>query len=576
VQPLATGEGKTTRTLPGLREAPAAWALPALLAAVPVLSEGLRTLLYGRGTWLWGDQALIDIEARDALVGRDLLGVYDRYGWHHPGPLWLILLGLFREVGGGSPAALIFGSYMVEAGAAVGLVYMAFRLGRAEGAVGAAGLGRSGRALAWWAALVVACYELALGAERLGTVWAPYAVALPTALLLLLLAEAATSNAPLAAAIGAVVCGSFLLQTDISTGVVVAVAVVAAALVRFLRWLTAPTREGRAWRPTLRALVPFGTALVIWLPPLVQQVTASSGNLSRLAAFLTSHPSGRSWASSVRAMDTVFGAFPLGLGTRSGTRDSDPSWLVAGPLWGHPWYLLYLAGTAAVAVVGLARQRRRAAALAGLTALAIAASGWSAHLAYGQLYPYLVYWAGALVVPALIAASLALVPASARGVGQLRLGLPAASAAAALAVTGAFLARPLPMTGAPSALGHRSWQAVKKELLRPYTHSVYVDIAAPQAMPEGAAVVDQAIRHGLRVAVDPGALYYFDPSFSPSPLRTAQVKVLVCCGKRDPGRPPPGMVWRGRVDGQSIYTAPGGYLVASHRRGYFFRRRLRD
>ena len=44
---------------------------------------------------------MIDLEARDSLLGRNLLGVYDRYEWHHLGPLWLLALGVVRWAGGG-------------------------------------------------------------------------------------------------------------------------------------------------------------------------------------------------------------------------------------------------------------------------------------------------------------------------------------------------------------------------------------------------------------------------------------------------------------------------------------------
>src|ERR1019366_2705544 len=64
---------------------------PPLAAALPLLAAALRAGLTQGGTWFWGDQALIDLEARNSLVGRNLLGVYDRYGWHHLGPLWLAL-----------------------------------------------------------------------------------------------------------------------------------------------------------------------------------------------------------------------------------------------------------------------------------------------------------------------------------------------------------------------------------------------------------------------------------------------------------------------------------------------------
>ena len=77
-------------------------ALPAVLAAMPLVAAALRVLTTRAPVWLWGDQALIDIEARNSLLGRNLLGVYDRYGWHHLGPMWLLVLGTFRWLGGGS------------------------------------------------------------------------------------------------------------------------------------------------------------------------------------------------------------------------------------------------------------------------------------------------------------------------------------------------------------------------------------------------------------------------------------------------------------------------------------------
>ncbi|HMK96494.1 MAG TPA: hypothetical protein VK425_03045, partial [Acidimicrobiales bacterium] len=100
-QPLAPPGTTLTRKLPAKP-----W-LPAVVAVLPLIMECVRTVV-GRGQiFFWGDQALIDLEARDTVLGRNLLGVYDRYGWHHLGPVWLGVLGAARWVGGGSRLALV-------------------------------------------------------------------------------------------------------------------------------------------------------------------------------------------------------------------------------------------------------------------------------------------------------------------------------------------------------------------------------------------------------------------------------------------------------------------------------------
>ena len=121
-----------------------------------------------------------------------------RYGWHHLGPIWPLVLGIFRWLGGGSSLSLVLGSYVVQAAAAPAIVVVAGRLWP--------GL------TAWWAALVVLGYEWTFGLERLGIVWAPYAIVLPTALLVLLVADVAASRDPWPPTIGAAVCATFLSQ----------------------------------------------------------------------------------------------------------------------------------------------------------------------------------------------------------------------------------------------------------------------------------------------------------------------------------------------------------------------------
>lgn len=517
--------------------------LPAALSSAPLAAGAVRTLGARGAIWLWGDQAVIDVEARNSLLGRDLLGVYDRYGWHHPGPLWLLLLGLFRWGGGGSAAALVFGSYAVQAAAAASVVLVAARL-------------RPGLT-AWWAALLVVCYEWDFGPQRLGTVWAPYAVALPVALLVLLAADAISNAWPWPAWLGLVVCGSFLVQTDVGTGVVVVSVVAVAGVWSIASRAKRASVVRRRWR--LRAGVLACTALATWLPPLVQQLSAHVGNLSLLARFFLHHRARHSWDFALRALGTVFGSFPLLRGRHGASLDAKLTWLAAAPLRRRPWYLAYLAGTAATSAAGALRRRREAAVLGGLSLVALVAGGLSVKLAYGPPFPYLVIWVGALSVPAWVAAWLAFAPS--RLPPLLGRAVPLAGGLACVAVLAAFAAGPFPMSGTPALLGRASWSAVAAQVSSPTVRTVLVDIDGRDAMPEGAAIVDAALRHGRRVEVDRAALYFFDPSLAPRP--PVQLKVLVCCGRGDPGRPQRGLIWRARVGGQSIYTQ----LLSSGRAG---------
>lgn len=516
-------------------------ALPPALAATPLAAGAARSLAAPRGIWLWGDQAVIDLEARNSLLGRNLLGVYDRYGWHHLGPLWLLLLALFRAAGGGSADALVTGSFLVQVAAAAGIVAVSSRLWRSLAAP-------------WLTALLVVGYECDFGPQRFGTVWAPYAISLPTALLVLLVADAMTSRRPWPAAFGALLCASFLVQTDVSTGVVVAALValaLAVGLVAHVRGLRSHELDlSRRWWAATGAFA--AVAVVAWLPPIIQQLSTVPGNMTQLYRYFTTHHALRPWRVTFRALGTLLGTFPLHVGPDGKNPDSKLTWLTSTSSLHRPWYFVYLAAMLAVGAFAFRRGRREVAALAAATLVGLLAAAWSAKLAYGPLYPYLVVWMGALAVPAWVAVAMALAPnlrARARDLAS-RGAAPVAIAAAA-AVSVGYALTPSPMAGTTSTLGRDSWDAVSTVVGSPRVRTVYVDIAQTQAMPEAAAIADQAVRLGRKVEVNREALYFFDPSFAPT--APYQVKVVVCCGRGDPGRPPPGSQFRARVGGQSIY-----------------------
>ena len=540
-------------------------ALPALVAITPVLVGAGRDWSESGRIWFWGDQALIDLEARNSLLGRNLLGVYDRYGWHHLGPLWLLVLGVARWLGGGSPVALVLGFYAVQALAVVAIVVVAHRL--RPGLTG------------WWAALVLLGYEWTFGLERLGTVWAPYAIALPAALLVLLVADIAASRDPWPSTIAAAVCATFLCQTDIGTVVLVLVLVVATPALRLVTRaaVVADGQEGGAtaagaggwglhWRG--RALTLAIVLGVLWLPTVIQQVSTRPGNITQAYRFLTTHHAVRTLTASMKAADTLFGLFPFRFEEQPAKRDANPAWLVAHPVWDHPWFLAYIGGTVLIGIAALFSRRLPALALAASSSIAILAAGWSILLVYGPLFPYLVIWTGALVIPAWIAAWLVVAPpmtstAAAANPGATDVGtpptrwltVPVVSVVVAAGVCVAFAASQPPLTDGSTRLARASWHTVARAALAPRVKTVYVDIMNQDAMPQAAAIADQLVRHHRRVEINRGALYYVDPSFAAH--SSSQLKVVVCCGRGDPGRPPTGVTYRGDIQGQRIYMSGG-------------------
>ena len=137
-------------------------------------------------------------------------------------------------------------------------------------------------------------------------------------------------------------------------------------------------------------------AVVLWLPPAVQELSTRPGNLAQVYHFLSAHPGRQTLQTSLKAEGTVFGSFPFGLGEPPANYDARPGWLIARLLWERPWYLAYLLVTAVAGTSALVRRQRAAFALVAASGTAMLAAGLSVCLAYGPLYPYLVLWTGLL------------------------------------------------------------------------------------------------------------------------------------------------------------------------------------
>ena len=453
------------------------------------------------GTGPWGDQAAIQLATDRAARFTQLVGPYSRFGWSHPGPLWFYLLAGPYRLFGGTGRALVAATLVVTGVAALLTVGVASRLG--------------GRRAGRWLGVVLLAELAALGPVTLAEVWNPVAIIVPTTLYLVCCAGLAAGRwwmLPWAAGVG-----SFLVQTDVSTGVVVAgvgAAAVGAAAVR--------SRAG-AGRPVLVALAVAG---LLWVAPVVQQLTGSPGNLGRLVSFFRSGSGGHPVGAAARA---VAGALwpPF-----SGRFGSPPTAPVAGAV-----LVVALLAAAGVALAGVRRGRTLGAALGAGGGLAVVLGVVSVTRATGQLYGYLTEWLSAADV-AVVAGLLLVVSGAGRPAGRRRAG--AALGLAGLALVGLAAAdRPGPLPGGAEV--DTLFSAARPGLPRagPAGGAVPVEVAVatPDRWPWAAGLLVDLAHAGYRPVAQPSWLFLFGTQLAYQGRPPVTVTVWrPGAGPRPPGR----------------------------------------
>jgi len=357
-----------------------------LVVALPALTIAVGSLVARPDLHPGGDQAVIEIGTGNAAKLDQGLGPYSRFGWSHPGPSWYYLLAPLYRLLGEHSWAMTVAVAAVHAAAAAAIVLAV----RCFGA----------RRLFVVAAAAVLLYVTSLPGEEWRAVWNPYALLLPAGLLLVLCAGAAAGSR--LAPVGALLCGSFLIQTHIGTApLVVAMWGASAALtvvfVRRRRICSAGVGRppSRAAPRSDRVWIALGVSAlaVMWFPPLLQQLTAPSGNLTALARFFaTSHGGGHSWSASASALGRELAVFPLG--RNNGNLPSDITRL---PLTVAAVVVAYAALALGLAV-GAWRCDRFLAALGTLTLVALPVSLFSVRQIVGDVSDYLVLWQSILPV----------------------------------------------------------------------------------------------------------------------------------------------------------------------------------
>jgi hypothetical protein len=490
--------------------------------------------------YLGGDNALVALATRAAAGWHQLLGPYDRFGWFHPGPAYFYLQSLpSHSLASGQ--SQFFGNAAINAVAGLLCVATVWR--------------RVGHRAALWTAICVVFLALALGPTPLRTPWNPFALAFPICLLAILCAAAATGSR--LCLLAALMVGSYLVQTDIGTALVVLVLVLVASVACLLAnrggVAAAVPRAWPRWLTAVLASVGTATLLVMWVPPLIQEARGNPGNLTLLWRFFTAGHPHHSLGEALRAAGTTNSV----LGFRSVGSDV---------LQGSHYLALVVALLVGVATVALAlwRRHRFGLALGVASLLGQAVSIAAITRVVGPIYGYLLQWEAALPVVAAIGLGVVLfgeqgpeladggvrrlwAAALARGsvAVAVALGLGAVAVASLLAVRVAQLP---PVSALSAADVGQAWKLVAPQL-RPGDTSALVDVRSVNAWPLAVGLADQLDIRGVHPRFPRDTARVFGTSAA-----TGREPAVVAVYLRElaPPAPPPGFRYLG-VAGDGMF-----------------------
>ena len=447
------------------------WLVAGVVVLLPFTILVVRVL---RSRYLaTSDLALIESRVRD-VGGRftPLVGAYSRYGWNHPGPLlFFVLAGPYRLFGS-SGSALLAAGVVLNLAAAAGCLWLLWRRGRIASVA--------------FGGLVLLVLVRALAEEVLTFPWNPYAVVIPLLFLVLLTWSVVCGDdwlLPLVVALA-----SFCVQSHVGTAAAAAV-LVAIAIGAFA------VRVGRGvvrspWRTTIVSAV---IGIVLWLPPLIDQVRPHGGNLTALLRYWTSaHAHVTGWARGARIVNAQF-SIPASWMTghehgQAFTGGLDPGWHV-------PWALVFLIAAGVVA------WRRRDWPSLSLIAIVLctAITAWiSAARIVGEPYPYLLRWTWSIGALAWFAVGWTALRVLAERPSVTRFGEPVLWAAVAVAV---LLAAATTITGIHAQLpGASSERALRR--LAPQLLAFARRTPAPVLVESAPDIGSAALADGLLLELD--------------------------------------------------------------------------
>ena len=353
------------------RAAPAVLGLLAISVGVPLI---VSLVVLRQPRWYPGmDLALTELLVRDVgssdtpMVG--LIGRFHALGRRgsHPGPLSFWAMWPFYRLFGSSAWALQVASAALNLVAAGLALWLAHR--------------RGGRVAALGVAVALVALARTYGADKLTEPWNPHIPLLWWVVFVLAVWSVLCDD--LAVLPLVVFAGSFCAQTHISyLGLVGGVgAVMAAAL--GVDALRRRSDHARLRRLALWGAASLGLLVLLWLPPLIEQLTSDPGNLAVLREnFTTPEEAPVGWGP---ALDVWLSY--LDVPALLGAHDADYIWARRGSAVPGAVLLAVWAGT----VVAAWRARERHPELARLH-LVVAASLLFGLVAVTRILGLLVYW----------------------------------------------------------------------------------------------------------------------------------------------------------------------------------------
>jgi len=412
------------------------------------------------------DGAILEIYTLEALRGRLLVGPYSRFGWHHPGPLYLYLEAPWYWLSGRHTAGMQAGALALNLAAAVAIA-------------------RTAAAHATTASAAALCAGLAWYTWRTGDMivspWNPHVIVLPLVACTVLAAAFAASGRR-ALLPWLVLAGSFLVQTHIAMAPPVTVLAAAACAAQ-----PAAVRSG--WRAAA------GMALAVWLPVILEQATRQPGNVTRIVSFFTTPSDVQTFRAAAAAWSSALtGAFAPDFAVALGF-DLRP----VDSVWPPVWSGVAIALLAVAALRARARRDSFAMWLAVMGALTSAIALAAASRIRGRIVDHEVFWMSALGV---IDAA-AIVGALARRGRHEKAGIVVASAAVVFAAAIGFagmrhvLARPRTVDDhSVDVVAAAIERYAAAGMRRPLVH------IEPQIWPIAAGALLLADKNGLAFAVD--------------------------------------------------------------------------
>jgi len=271
------------------------------LGLVPLLVSAVTVFVRVRSSYYpAGDVAGTELQVRDVGHHPVLLGLFSRDGWNHPGPILFYVLAVPYRLTGGRSIGLLLGALLINGAAILGMALIARRHG--------------GTPLLLLTLLGCGLVVRSFGPDLVRDPWNVSITVLPFGLLVFLTWEMISGSA-WALPAGAFVA-SFCIQTHVGYALLAAPLLVlgTSCLVAqsYRRVQAGRAAAVRRSRPLRAALVAAGVLVVLWLPPVLQQITAAHGNLGKIAGYFLddSGKKAHTLAEGWRLTSNQFGSRP--------------------------------------------------------------------------------------------------------------------------------------------------------------------------------------------------------------------------------------------------------------------------